>query len=209
MTYTPEHGHLDKKHFDADSQAPFSFGVLLDLHTERERLNEEQAMLVDRTIMFCTELSTSFQKSLHKMLAKHHRRTGVQDSDLSTYINQHVLDRPVFDIYIGHTALDFLESVHLSKSWKEPRDSALLVFRFPKVLNQFWRKGSIKQEHRTYGHVVPWGIFYGNLRALVMGKLRPLADQHDIQLTRVNSYGDHNDTTHYYIWRERDKDGLA
>lgn len=165
-------------------------------------LDSETKRCLDKTRMFCSELSEEFRQTFLSLLEQYRNERRQVSQKIVDYLLEKNFDLPNFTIAHGEKVQELLEEYDLDT--KINGQNLLLVFQLPKPLSQFWWKGGADSwgdmSEDVQDSVIEWGHFYRELMPVVWEEQGRHENESGLDFNRVNGVGEHDPKKYYYIW---------
>lgn len=169
---------------------------------QENELDVETKRCLDKTRVFCSELSEEFRQTFLSLLERYRNERRQISQKIVDYLLEKNFDLPNFTIAHGEKVQELLEEYGLDI--KTNGQNLLLVFQLPKPLSQFWWKGGAGSwgDHSVdmQDKVIEWGHFYRELMPIVWEEQGRHENESGLDFNRINRVGEHNPKKYYYIW---------
>jgi hypothetical protein len=156
---------------------------------------------------FCTEINEITLKEIFEQLTKNPDDWTTRRKKLLDKLESLGLNRPQFTIINGSRFTELSDEINFDQSTKvtDYKDEDLiLIYRPPKPLDQFWKKGSgdwVEQELEVEEQIINWGKIYQTTTEQIWGLMDIYYASRGLKLARINPIGIHEPLKYYYIWK--------
>ena len=170
---------------------------------QEQELDDETKRCLDKTRVFCSELSEEFRQTFLSLLEQYRNERRQVSQKIVDYLLEKNFDLPSFTIAHGEKVHELLKEYGLNTETNG--QNLLLVFQLPKPLSQFWWKGGSDSwgdlSEDVQDTVIEWGHFYRELMPIVWEEQGRHENENGLDFNRVNGVGEHDPKKYYYIWK--------
>ena len=187
----------------------------LERYREEENGQEKSRLELESVISdFEEKLRDVFRERLAEILKDYRYGNDQKIGDkILNYLEAHKMLYPRISVLLGSEADKAIKEYDF---YHEPiqNTEALIVFRLPKQLDNFWWKSSrltneairtdeqasISNNAQLNGQVIEWGTIYDQIMPTVWNIRNSFIDESKIDFERLNEFGQHDVDNYYYLW---------
>lgn len=175
----------------------------------RAKLNqsEEEQEILQHLGEFCTEINKITDEEIFEHLTRNPEDWGERRKKVLNKLETLGLNKPQFTITRGSKFAELSDEINFEQKTKTidyKDDDLILIYRPPKPLDQFWRKGSaswVDQGIEVEEQIINWGKIYQAVTEQIWGLMDIYHDSRGLKLMRINPIGVHEPFKYYYIWK--------
>lgn len=178
----------------------------LEVKAKLDQSEGEQEIL-NHVGEFCAEVNKITAEEIFEQLTKNPENWGEIRKKILDKLESLGLNQPQFTITRGSKFTELSDEINFEQSTKATEykdDDLILIYRPPKPLDQFWRKGSgdwVEQGLEIEEQIINWGKIYQTITEQIWGLMDIYHDSRGLKLMRINPIGVHEPFKYYYIWK--------
>lgn len=203
---TPDKKSVEQKAIDSG----------LERYYEEENGQEKSRLELESVISdFEEKLRDVFHEKLARILKDYRYGNDQKIGDkILNYLEAHKMLYPRMSVLFSGEADVAIKKYGFSHPPVQERE-ALIIFRLPKQLDNFWWKSSqlanesIRKNEQELAYadasqlnrqVIEWGTIYDQVMPAVWDTRNSFIDENKIDFERLNEFGQHNIDNYYYLW---------
>src|SRR3989339_1198456 len=168
------------------------------IHVKQE-ISREQLRLIIATAEACEKISAKLQEVFWKEFEILEATVRPAAEKMKTYIKENNLDRCAFEIFSQKEAQVKLNEWEVNQTI-EP-GAFVLVFRFPKPLDEWWWKGSAN----VGGTAIAWHTIRNKIKEIFFAQIYHLFQNANLSIARINDTEQHKVGEYYYLYEVMSK----
>ncbi|HMB26344.1 MAG TPA: hypothetical protein VKP03_02920 [Patescibacteria group bacterium] len=167
-----------------------------------EELTAEAKRCLEKTRIFCNELSEDFKQTFLALLEQYKQDRRQISQKILDYLLEKDFILPGFTIAGKEQTQTLLAEYEFYA--EIDKKNLLLVFQLPKPLAQFWWKGGAEswgdRSLDIKDNAIEWGHFYRELMPVVWETQGRHENENGLDFFRLNAVGEHDPKKYYYMW---------
>lgn len=165
---------------------------------EPEKLDHRQQKALQEIKNFLNKISKKWKKEMLVGLEEYSKDYLKIPQVIVDLLKEKKWHLPIFKIYPEGS--EVLESLGFEGDLF--KDQFVVIFDLPKPLAFFWFKGAwVNGKKSSDSTFVNWGKFYQDLLPIVWQAVDTSEFSGNLEIERVNEYGQHKPGSFYYVWK--------